>query len=319
MSSEHHQNHNHTHDHDHEHAHGHSHGPGHFHDTFGLASKNILLAFCLNFGFALFELVGASIANSFALFADALHDLGDSLTLIVAYFLEKFSEKKRSDQFTYGYRRFSLLSALITGLVLAVGSGVIIYGSIERLLSPQEVEPKGQWMMAFAVVGILVNGWGALRLSKGSTHNEKMLSWHFIEDVLGWALVLLGGAVIYFTDWSWIDPLLALFLAGFILWNVVKNIWITLKVFLQATPAGLHLDQIQKDLEQIPGIQSVHDLHVWTLDGAHHVLSLHAVIRSESFKSFEIKKQIREMAHRHGNFHVTIELEENISDCNDQC
>ncbi|MCO5144280.1 MAG: cation diffusion facilitator family transporter [Oligoflexia bacterium] len=286
--------------HHHHHHHGHDH-----------ASGNIGIAFLLNFSFALIEIVGGILTGSVAILADALHDLGDSFTLALAWGLQKLSNKGRSTTFTYGYGRLSLLSSLISGLVLFGGSILIISQAIPQIWNTEH-KPHGLGMMGFALFGVAVNGFAALRLSKGHTRNEKMLTWHLIEDFLGWVAVLIGSIVIYFTGWAWVDALLAVAIALFIGFNVIKNLWETIQLFLQKVPEGFDIEKFEKELKAIKNISNVHDVHVWTMDGVKNILSLHIEIPYEidDLKEMEkIKTQVREHIAHMGTYHITIEVE----------
>lgn len=146
-------------------------------------SQRIGLAFILNFGFTIIEFIGGWLTNSTAIMADAVHDLGDTLSIGLAWFLGKLSNKSADSHFTYGYRRLSLLGALINGTVLLLGSLWILYEAIPRLTDP--VMPHAQGMFWLAILGVTVNGFAAYKLRRGKTLNERVLNWHLLEDVLG--------------------------------------------------------------------------------------------------------------------------------------
>ena len=208
-------NHHHTNHHDHfEDQHGRIH---HHH-----AIKNLKVAFALNFTFTFIEVIGGFLTNSIAILSDALHDLGDTLAIGLSWYFQKLSGKSRSQKFSYGYKRFSLVSALISAIILLVGSVLIIYKAIPRLINPEIVHVKG--MFVIAILGVLVNGIAVLRLKKGHSSNERVVMLHLLEDVLGWLAVLFGSVLMYFFDWPIIDPILSIMIATFILWNALKNI-----------------------------------------------------------------------------------------------
>ena len=173
----------------------------------GTNIANIKIAFFLNLFFTVFEIIGGYLTNSVAIAADALHDFGDSLSLGLSWFLEKYSLKGRSQKFSYGYRRFSLLSALINSLVLIIGSAFVLWHTIPRLFHPQSVNVKG--MLLLAIGGILINGIAVLKIrNKNNSLNEKTVSWHLLEDVLGWVAVLIISIVNSFKEIAILDPLL---------------------------------------------------------------------------------------------------------------
>ncbi|MCL2246074.1 MAG: cation diffusion facilitator family transporter [Lentimicrobiaceae bacterium] len=271
--------------------------------------SNIGLAFFLNLFFTVIELIGGVLTNSIAIMSDAVHDFGDSLSLGLAWYFQKLSKKGSTKQYSYGYKRFSLLGAIINCIVLIVGSIYILSEAIPRLFSPQETHAKGMFLLA--VLGIVVNGFAVLRTRKGSSINERIVSLHLLEDVLGWAAVLVGSVVMYFTGWTIIDPVLSLCIACFVLFNVVKNIRLVLPILLQGTPAELEQEHLIKKITEIENIENVHDLHIWSLDEAYHVLTVHVTLKTAlpMEKLAELKEQIRAVLNEIGIVHATIEFE----------
>lgn len=304
----------HAHEHcDHDHAHGHHHhGPGHHHGF----SERLGLAFGLNLTFALIELVGGYFTNSVAVMSDALHDFGDATAIGLAFFMEKKSRQKSDRDFSYGYRRYSTASALITGLVLVAGSVVILIEALPRLWDPQVSEANG--MIGLAILGLAVNGFAAWRVSRGVSVNERMIMLHLLEDVLGWAIVLVGAIAIKVFGWLWIDPLLACGLAGWMLWNVSKNLRVVLRVLLQAVPTDLELPAIEEKIKTVAGVTGVHHVHLWSLDGEQHIFTGHVVVDEMSLKDADrIKADVKAMLLKHGISEATLELECVGSGCAD--
>lgn len=286
------------------------HDHSHNHNT---TSKNIATAFCLNFGFAIFELIGGIYTNSVAITSDALHDFGDSISLGMAWYFEKISKRKRTKKYSYGYRRFSVIGAIINSLILLGGSIVVLYETIPRLFTPVESDAKGMFILA--IIGVIVNGFAALRLRRGSSLNERSVSLHLLEDVLGWLAILIGSVVMYFTNAPIIDPILSLLITIFVLYNVFKNLKAISKVILQTVPEGIDIDAIKSDIEGFDNISCVNDIHIWTMDNHYNVLSLNAVI-VDNVKTDETKKSIRNLLlTKYKIEHSTIELENNIEDC----
>ena len=292
----------------------HSHNDDHSH---GAGTDQIRLVFFLNLGFTLIEFVGGWLTNSTAIMADAVHDLGDSLSIGSAWILSRLGNKQADTRFTYGYQRLSLLGALINGLVLVAGSIWILATAIPRLADP--VMPHTEGMLGLAVLGVTVNGYAAYRLSGGKTLNEKVLNWHLLEDVLGWVAVLIVAAVMQFVDWPILDPLLSIGLTLFILFNVARNLWATGRLFVQAVPDKGLLGDIQQALRSVEGIADLHHVHLWSLDGAHHVLTAHVVVqRMHTLSEYSgMKKQISEVLDRFGLAHTTIEVEAGQESCRD--
>jgi cobalt-zinc-cadmium efflux system protein len=292
-----------------EHHHHHSHDHHHHHSM-----ENITLAFWLNTGFAVFELFGGLYTNSVAILADSLHDFGDSLSLGLSYYFQKKSAQKRDKTFSYGYKRFSLLGAFINSLILIVGSVFIIQEVVLRLAHPEPSNAKG--MILFALIGVAVNLVAMLRLKKGSSLNEKVISLHFLEDVLGWVAVLIGSVVMFFFDVPLLDPILSLLITLYILFNVYKNLRAAFRIILQAVPENVDTNAIQKKIQSLPGVKSIHDFHVWTMDGIYNVLTLHVVIDdSSTLDHEELKKEIRHSMEHLNIAHTTIELEPSDEKC----
>lgn len=277
--------------------------------------KNIKVAFWLNTGFALLELAGGIITNSMAILSDALHDFGDSLSLGLAHYFEKKSMRSRDDDFSYGYKRFSLLGALINSTVLIVGSVLIIREAVERVLHPEEVDVKG--MLLLAVVGIGVNLVAMLRLRKGSSVNERVVSLHFLEDVLGWVAVLIGSVVMLLIHLPVLDPILSILIALFILYNVYKNLRQAFHIILQGIPENVDIVKIKKKILDLPGIVGVHDLHSWTMDGQFNIMTIHIVLKKDlSIAAINtIKTAVREQTRDQNIHHLTIETEEEGQAC----
>lgn len=257
----HHECHEHHHEHAHEHKHGdhhgHHHALGHHHHS---ATGNIKVAFWLNISFALFELVGGFFTSSIAILSDALHDFGDALSLGVAWYLQKLSERGRDARFSYGYKRFSLLGALFISVVLIVGSIFVLTAAAKRLIEPGE--PKAGWMLVIAIVGLVVNGVAALRVSKGHSFNERAVMLHLLEDVLGWAAVLIVSVVMVFVHLPILDPILSIAISCWVLFNVVRTLIGTFKVFLQGVPTDIDLPALEQAIAEVPEVLSTHDVHL---------------------------------------------------------
>lgn len=285
----------------------HSHNHNHHHDHQDI--KNIKTAFFLNFGFTILEFVGGFYVNSVAIISDAIHDLGDSLSLLSSWYFQKLSHKGRTKSFSYGYKRFSVLSAIINSLVLLIGSVFILMETIPRIISPEQPDTHG--MIILSILGILVNGAAVLKTRKGKSMNEKVVSLHLLEDVLGWIAVLIGSLVMTFYDLPIIDPILSILIAAYILINVFKNLFASFKIILQGTPSDLNLSQIKQKLLSIPSVRDIHDLHTWSMDGDYHVLTVHLVLKDEKefAQRVDIKKQARALLEKEAVEHATIELE----------
>jgi cobalt-zinc-cadmium efflux system protein len=286
------------------HSHHHPQGPCHAHNA--NARKGLALAFFLNLSFAIIEIIGGLLTNSIAILSDALHDLGDASALGLAWYLEKVSSRQADAQFSYGYRRYSLLAALITGGILIFGSLIIVWNAVERLMNPQPVHATG--MIALALLGIAVNGFAYSRLHHGHSHNERAVSLHLLEDVLGWVAVFIGALIMKFYDLPWIDPLLSLVIAAFILKGAVTRVRDTSLIFLQRVPIDVNLSELHTELLKVEGVSKIEDLHVWSTDGQDLIVTL-SVRAQKNFNSrAEMRLALTQKLGALAEHHVTIEI-----------
>jgi cobalt-zinc-cadmium efflux system protein len=294
------------------------------------STKGMTVAFWLNAIFTLIEFAGGIYTNSSSILTDAIHDLGDSIAIGAGIWLEKISGQKRTLTFSYGYKRFSLLSALILASFLLGGSLVMLIRSIEQLFTPHVVKPEG--MLWLAVLGIVVNGLAFLRLNKKDAHhhdhkheshdhhdhhheeeehhNSRAIALHLLEDVLGWIAVLIGAIVIYYTNWNWIDPVLSILIAVFIIVRAIPTLRNTLRIFLQSVPENFDSEKLSQEILRIEGVQGLHDMHAWTMEGNYNVFTLHVVIATE-FRSTEkeIRQQIETILKKYKIHHTTLQIE----------
>lgn len=272
--------------------------------------KNILIAFILNLAFSILEFIGGAFTNSVAIISDSVHDMGDAMSIGVSYFLEKKSKKKPDEKHTYGYIRYSVLGSTITTVILLVGSILVIYNSILRIINPVEINYDG--MIIFAIVGVIINFAAAYFTREGDSLNQKSVNLHMLEDVLGWVVVLIGAILMRIFDITYIDPILSICVAIFILVNAYKNFKSILDVFLEKTPNSIDISELKEHLNEIDEVIDVHHIHVWSMDGFTHFATMH-VTAKENCK--EVKDKIREELKEHGIGHVTIELESEDENC----
>ena len=248
------------------------------------------------------------MTNSLAIFSDALHDFGDSVALIVSWLFERGARRQPDTSRTFGYQRLSLFSALFSASILVGGSIIIIFQAIPRFFNPELVNGLG--MIGMSVIGITFNGLGFFLLKKGESLNEKVLSWHLLEDVLGWVGILVGGIIIYFWKFYLIDPIITIALTVFILYNVTKNLREAINILMQGVPKHINLEAVKQDILAIKGVIGLHDIHIWSLEGETDVFTAHVVLDNETLKSPEPTKQtIKETLLKHHIEHSTIELE----------
>lgn len=287
---------------------GHSHNH-HDHGSHSGTTKNLRAAFFLNIAFTLIEIIGGFYTNSIAILSDALHDLGDSLSLGVSWYFQHISKKKPDSKFTYGYKRYSVIGALITSIVLLIGSIFIIRELIPRFVNPEVANAKG--MILLAIIGVVVNGAAVFKLKQGNSLNERAVRLHLMEDVLGWIAVLIGAIVMYFFEWPIIDPILSLFIAIYILFNVYRNLRDVMQVILQGVPENVFHENIITYFNNLEEIKDFHDLHIWSLDGDYNILSIHLRLQNDllSAETALLKEKMRKELNELNIQHATFEFD----------
>ncbi|MBR5808528.1 MAG: cation transporter [Clostridia bacterium] len=275
--------------------------------------KNILIAFLLNLAFSVFEFFGGIFTGSVAIISDALHDIGDAMSIGVSYILERISKKKPDVNYTYGYLRYSVIGSVITTLILLFGSVMVIYNAVLRIVNPVPINYNG--MIVFAIIGVVINFAAAMVTKDGHSLNQKAVSLHMMEDVLGWVVVLIGAVVMRFTDFSLIDPIMSVGVAIFILVNAIHNLKTILDVFLEKTPDGVSVNEIKEHILEINDVLDVHHIHIWSMDGENNFATMHVVTNGDAHS---VKDAIRRELKEHGIGHVTLELESAEEHCHDE-
>jgi cobalt-zinc-cadmium efflux system protein len=275
-------------------------------EDFMKTEKNILIAFVLNISFSIFEFFGGIFTNSVAILSDSIHDLGDAVSIGISYFMERKSKKKANKRYTYGYIRYSVLGGVITTTILLVGSTLVIIGAVKRLFNPVEVNYQG--MIVFALVGVILNSAAAFVTKEGDSINQKSVNLHMLEDVLGWIVVLIGSIIMNFTDISMIDSIMSIGVSLFILVNSLKNLKRVLDLFLEKTPNDIDIDELKKHLLEIKGVDDIHHIHVWSIDGFNNYATMHIVSKSKDIS--KVKHEIREELEEHNICHAILETEE---------
>lgn len=299
-------------------GHGHSHGKDHHNDAahhHHSALKDLRYAFVLNFVFTIFEFIAGFYTNSMAILSDAVHDLGDTIAIGASLGLEKYSIKGRDGLFSYGYRRFSPFAALLNCVILLSGSIIIIVNTIPRLWENQEI--KLEFVAPMAVLGVIFNGLGVLRLKNSSSISNKAIMLHLMEDLLGWVAVLIGGVIMYFTGWTIVDAILSLMISTYILWNAYKNLRSVFTIFMQAVPKNVNFEQIKSSISELQHVIDVHDVHSWSLDGQYHVMTLHITVKAgiSHPEIIEIKQHSTAIIQKSGVEHPTIAIDFEGEDC----
>ena len=275
--------------------------------------NKILLAFMANLLFSIFEFFGGIITGSIAISSDAVHDMGDALGIGMSYFFEKISKKHPDKKYTYGYGRFSVLGGAVTSLILLVGSVIVMFTAVKRIINPVDIDYNG--MLIFAIVGVAVNGLAAFLTRGGDSVNQRAVNLHMFEDVLGWITVLIGSVIMRYTNLTILDPIISLCVAGFILINATKNLHESVVIFLEKSPSKIDADEIEKHLLEINGVLGVHHIHLWSIDEKNNCATMHIVTNMDVS---DIKSRAREVLKDHGIEHITIEFETIFEDCQEK-
>ena len=272
-----------------------------------MSSKtSIWLAFFLNLSYAIVEFIAGGIFGSSAVLADSVHDLGDAIAIGISALLETISNREEDRQYTLGYKRFSLLGAMLTAVILMIGSVLVILENITKIAHPQPVNENG--ILWLGIIAVAINVLASIVVRKGKTKNESILSLHFLEDTLGWLAVILMAIILKFTDWYILDPLLSLVISIFILTKAIPRFWSALKIFLDAVPEGVDIKKVKNDLEQLDNVASVNQLNLWTMDGLENNAIIHVCLkRIEDMEAS--KTAIRHYLKDIGFHNITIEVD----------
>lgn len=292
------------------HHHHHHHGEGscsHGDSTAQRSTRNISIALFTNISFAVIELIGGYWTHSTAIQADAIHDLGDSAALIGALLLQVLAAVPPRSGYHFGFRRLSLVSAFLTSIMLVVGSLFIVKQAIAGFYNPAPL--KLDAMLFLAVLGVAANGYAAWQMSRGHTQNEKAMAWHMIEDLLGWAAILISSIVLRFWDAPWLDPTLAILIAIFVSFGAGRSLWNSVRLFLQAMPKDFDEQKLRRAVLEVNGVKAIESLQIWSLDGESHVCAM--LVRLDTGSTFDgwqnIRSKIAHVLAQFGKFELTIE------------
>lgn len=282
----------------------------HDHGTDNVSDGVLLWSIIINMGLSVFEFIAGAVSGSVALMADALHNTNDAAALLIAFIARKISRKGADEAYTFGYRRAELIGAMIQLTALIVVGLYLLYEAVRRIFQPEPIE--GGWIMGAAAVALLVDAVTAALLwsmSKGSM-NVKAAFLHNLTDAGASLAVLVGGAAIFWLDWTWVDPVLTMVIAGYILYMSFGMLRKTSRILMEGTPPDLSLDKVAHAIRSTDGIQDVHHLHVWQLDEHHQALEAHVVLSKSDTDSSTYRRQIKHMLSDQFNIsHSTLELE----------
>lgn len=272
--------------------------------------KSILIAFLLNLFFSIFEFIGGIFTRSVAIISDSIHDLGDSLSIGISYLLEKKSKKQPDNIYTYGYSRYSIIASVITTIILIVGSIVVVYNAILRIIEPVNINYNG--MILFAFVGVIVNFIAAFITHGEKSLNQRTVSLHMLEDVLGWIVVLIGAMIMKFTNFAIIDPILSICVSIFIFILAISHLKEAIDIFLEKAPDNIDVIHLKECLLDNKEIIDVHHMHIWSMDGINNYATMHVVVKEYSI---DLKNEIKHLLKHHNISHVTIEFEGENEKC----
>jgi cobalt-zinc-cadmium efflux system protein len=289
-------------------AHGHDHGHDHAHRR-AASRRRLALVLLLTSAFLVVEVVAGLLTGSLALLADAGHMLTDVGGLVLALAAMKFAERRPSPRRTYGYHRVEILAALTNALVLLAVAGYIVMEAWDRFGAPRRV--AGMEVLAVAAVGLAVNVAGALLLRTGSRRSLNLRGAYneVLADAVSSVGVIAGAAVITVSGWYWVDPLVAVGIALFILprtWGLLRE---AVQVLLEGTPPEVDLAALRSAMLEVSGVKAVHDLHVWTLTSGVHALSAHALLAEGAVHSEVLDALRRRVTRDFPVHHVTVQLE----------
>ena len=273
------------------------------------AKYTVWVAFFLNLSYAIVEFIAGGIFGSSAVLADSVHDLGDAIAIGISALLETISNREEDGQYTLGYKRFSLLGAILTAVILMIGSVLVILENITKIVHPQPVNEEG--VLWLGIIAVSINVLASLVVRKGKTKNESILSLHFLEDTLGWLAVILMAIILRFTDWYILDPLLSLVISIFILTKAIPRFWSALKIFLDAVPEGVDIKQVMSDLEGLDNVASLNQLNLWTMDGLEKNAIVHVCLK-EIEQMETCKEFIRNLLKDCGFQNITIEVDADL-------
>jgi cobalt-zinc-cadmium efflux system protein len=309
-----------THGHDHS-GHGHQHGHvhhghahhGHAHHGHTHVPTNFGRAFALttalNLGLVVVQVAYGLIADSMALLADAGHNFGDAIGLVLAWIAYTLGRVRSSERFTYGFRSASILSAFANAVLLLVATGAIAWEALRRFAAPLEV--AGATVMIVAGAGIVINGLSAWILMAGQKHdlNIRGAFLHLVADAAVSVGVVLGGALIVATGWNWIDPAASLVIAVVIVWGTWGLLRESFELSMQAVPKDIVLAEVRTYLEGLPGIGGVHHLHVWAMSTTENALTVHLVFPAGHPGDAFLGRVTDELSHRFRIHHPTMQIE----------
>ena len=270
------------------------------------AGENLAFVFFMNLAFNIIVIAGGLATNSMAILADCIHDFADTISIALAWALERVSQKDSTHNYSYGYQRFSILGAVIISVFVIIMAFVILSEAIPRLFAPEGVDAEG--MLVIAIIGIIFKSISVYRLHKGETFNEKAILFHQLGDVFEWVAILILSVVLIFWDGApYLDPFVSIGIAIWLIFNLGRNLYKSLEVLLQKTPDNFDVDEFKHQILAIDGVNSLDDVHIWSLDGIDSVMTVKVDV---DFKKDigNIKKEIYDVSIKYHVVDITIEI-----------
>ncbi len=271
------------------------------------AGQNLAFVFFMNLTFNIIVILGGLATNSMAILSDCIHDLSDTISIALAWYLERIAQKESTYKYSYGYQRFSILGAVIISIFVIVMAFVILSEAISRLFSPEGVDAQG--MFIIAIIGLIFKSISVYRLHRGETFNEKAIFFHQMGDIFEWITILILSIVLMFWKGAqYLDQFISIGIAVWLIFNLGRNLIKSVQVLLQKTPDSFDVDEFKTLINNIEGVVAIEDFHVWSLDGIDSVLTIKVVIDNWNNQE-EIKKEIYDFASKYHIIDITIEFD----------
>ncbi len=293
----------------------------------GISNKTFL-GLVVNFFFSIFEFIGGAITGSVAIMSDAVHDLGDALSLGFSIYFGKKAKHGPDKKYTYGYSRFSVLGVFVTTVILVVGAAFMIFISILKIIDPTPIDLN--LVLILAVIGLVLNMFAAFRTENGRFNvikaiEQKSVNGIILEDVIGWLIVLVGAVVMVNTGWLFLDPIMSIAISVYLIGSSFVSFRKVLDLFLEKVPEGESVDVVKYQVLAIPHVKGVHNIHLWSMDGQKLCATMHVVVDGKVIdgtliensveNSMNIKDEIRKQLCSTGIKEVTLEIESENETC----
>ncbi|HEY4336057.1 MAG TPA: cation diffusion facilitator family transporter [Puia sp.] len=311
----------HTHDHSHTHSHDHSHGLGHHHHPVNLKEVNqaFVIGIVLNFAFVIIEVIVGLNINSLSLLSDAGHNLADVASLAMSLIAIRLLKVKPTEKFTYGFKKTTILVALLNAAILLLSLGAIGYEAIRRLIQPEPL--PGKIISLVAAIGIGINALTAMLFfrSKDSDLNIRSAFLHLMSDAIVSAALVIGGFIIFYTGLFRVDAILSLLVAIMILlstWQLLRD---SLRLSLDGVPAGIEIKKIRDTIAKLKGVQDFHHIHVWAISTTENALTAHLVVSKDCTMEYaeQLKHNIKHQLLHLNIQHATLEIEMEDAPCDE--